>query len=169
MVVLGGGSLVFAREIYGLLMRPVLMLAAARRGVARLHVGDRRDQRADEDRPVRRHLPEHPGAAVADLGLRRAGPLRNERKLAGPFIVFGTAGVPRRARLFCYVMLLPQMFTFLLQKEDAAAITQRACRPRSCTKKTRCATCAWATSSAPAPGRGPPPASSQAPGEGQTS
>jgi sec-independent protein translocase protein TatC len=52
------------------------------------------------------------------------GLYENERKLAAPFIVFGTLAFLAGA-LFCYFVLLPQMFTFLLQKEDTAAITRR--------------------------------------------
>jgi sec-independent protein translocase protein TatC len=47
-----------------------------------------------------------------------------ERKLASPFIFFGTLAFLGGAA-FCYLVVLPQMFTFLLQKEDASAITRR--------------------------------------------
>jgi sec-independent protein translocase protein TatC len=52
------------------------------------------------------------------------GLYEHERKLAGPFIVFGTLAFLAGA-LFCYFVLLPQMFRFLLQKEDASAIQRR--------------------------------------------
>jgi sec-independent protein translocase protein TatC len=57
-------------------------------------------------------------------GFVAPGLYENERKLAAPFIVFGTLAFLAGA-LFCYFVLLPQMFTFLLQKEDTAAITRR--------------------------------------------
>jgi sec-independent protein translocase protein TatC len=57
-------------------------------------------------------------------GFVAPGLYEHERKLAGPFIVFGTLAFLAGA-LFCYFLLLPQMFQFLLQKEDASAIRQR--------------------------------------------
>ena len=48
----------------------------------------------------------------------------NEKKLAAPFIIFGTLAFVAGAA-FCYFVLLPQMFQFLLQREDVAVITQR--------------------------------------------
>ncbi len=57
-------------------------------------------------------------------GFISPGLYENERKLAGPFIVVGTLAFLAGAS-FCYFVLLPQMFQFLLQKEDVTAIDRR--------------------------------------------
>jgi sec-independent protein translocase protein TatC len=57
-------------------------------------------------------------------GFIAPGLYAKERKLAMPFIFFGTIAFMAGA-LFCYFVILPSMFQFLLQKEDATAISRR--------------------------------------------
>ncbi len=123
-VILGLGSLVFAREVYGLLMRPVLM-ALPPDAAALVYTS------AIEEINVLMKIGLYAGIFLSTpvllwqiWGFVSPGLYANERKLAGPFIVFGTLAFLAGAT-FCYLVLLPQMFTFLLQKEEATAITQR--------------------------------------------
>ena len=123
-LILGLGSLVFAREVYGLLMRPVLM-ALPPDAAALVYTS------AIEEINVLMKIGLYAGIFLSTpvllwqiWGFVSPGLYANERKLAGPFIVFGTLAFLAGAT-FCYLVLLPQMFTFLLQKEEATAITQR--------------------------------------------
>ena len=122
-LVLGTGSLVFAREIYGLLMRPVLLALPA--DAASLVYTS-----AIEEINVLMKIGLYAGIFLSTpvllwqiWGFVAPGLYVNERKLAAPFIIFGTLAFLAGA-VFCYLVLLPQMFTFLLQKEDATAITR---------------------------------------------
>ena len=54
-------------------------------------------------------------------GFVSPGLYENERKLASPFIVFGTLAFLAGAA-FCYLAVLPQMFQFLLREETAIAL-----------------------------------------------
>src|SRR4051812_20771955 len=123
-LVLGMGSLIFAREVYGLLMRPVL-LALPSDAAALVYTS------AIEEINVLMKIGLYAGAFMSTpvllwqiWGFVAPGLSENERKPAAPFIIFGTLPFLAGAT-FCYLVLLPQMFTFLLQKEDTAAITAR--------------------------------------------
>lgn len=123
-LVLGLASLIFARELYGLLMRPVL-LSLPPDAASLIYTS------AIEEINVLMKIGLYAGVFLSTpvllwqiWGFVSPGLYENERKLAGPFIFFGTLAFLTGA-LFCYLVLLPQMFTFLLQKEDAAAFTQR--------------------------------------------
>ena len=123
-LILGMGSLIFAREVYGLLMRPVLM-ALPSDASSLVYTS------AIEEINVLMKIGLYAGIFLSTpvllwqiWGFVSPGLYENERKLAGPFIVFGTLAFLAGAT-FCYLVLLPQMFTFLLQKEDATAITAR--------------------------------------------
>jgi sec-independent protein translocase protein TatC len=123
-LVLGVLSLTFAREIYGFLMRPVLMSLPA--ASAQLVYTS-----AIEELNVLMKIGLYVGVFLSTpvllwqiWGFVAPGLYDNEKKLAGPFIVFGTLAFVAGAA-FCYFALLPQMFTFLLQREDVAVITQR--------------------------------------------
>jgi sec-independent protein translocase protein TatC len=123
-VVLGGLSLAFAREVYGILMRPVLM-ALPPESAALVYTS------AIEEFNVLMKIGMYAGIFLSTpvilwqlWGFVSPGLYENERKLASPFIIFGTLAFLAGA-LFCYFVLLPQMFQFLLQKEDATAIQQR--------------------------------------------
>lgn len=123
-LVLGVLSLAFAREIYGFLMRPVLMSLPSQS--AQLIYTS-----AIEELNVLMKIGLYAGVFLATpvllwqiWGFISPGLYDNERKLAGPFIVFGTLAFVTGAA-FCYFVLLPQMFQFLLQREDVAVIEQR--------------------------------------------
>lgn len=121
---LGAFSLLFARELYGLLMRPVL-LSLPPEASSLVYTS------AIEEINVLMKIGLYAGIFLATpvllwqvWGFVAPGLYENERKLAAPFIVFGTLAFIVGA-LFCYFVLLPQMFTFLLQKEDTAAANHR--------------------------------------------
>lgn len=123
-LILGVLSLTFAREIYGLLMRPVL-LSLPEDAAALVYTS------AIEEINVLMKIGLYAGIFLSTpvllwqiWGFVAPGLYENERKLAGPFIVFGTLAFLGGA-VFCYQLVLPPMFTFLLQKEDAAAISRR--------------------------------------------
>ncbi|MBL8918195.1 MAG: preprotein translocase subunit TatC [Myxococcaceae bacterium] len=123
-LVLGVLSLTFAREIYGFLMRPVLMSLPSQS--AQLIYTS-----AIEELNVLMKIGLYSGVFLATpvllwqiWGFVSPGLYDNEKKLAGPFIVFGTLAFVAGAA-FCYFVLLPQMFQFLLQREDVAVIEQR--------------------------------------------
>jgi sec-independent protein translocase protein TatC len=123
-LVLGTMSLTFAREIYGFLMRPVLIALPAQS--AQLVYTS-----AIEELNVLMKIGLYAGVFLATpmllwqiWGFVSPGLYDTEKKMAGPFIVFGTLAFVAGAA-FCYFVLLPQMFQFLLQREDVAVITQR--------------------------------------------
>jgi sec-independent protein translocase protein TatC len=166
-IVLGGASLIFARELYGILMRPVL-LSLPSDAAALVYTS------AIEEINVLMKIGLYAGVFLSTpvllwqiWGFVAPGLYANERKLAGPFIVFGSLAFVAGA-LFCYFVLLPQMFTFLLQKEGASAVTQRMSAARlneeDALRYLRLGdyqrASAWARTAA---------GSLKAPGEGQTS
>ncbi|GMU62011.1 MAG: hypothetical protein AMXMBFR34_37740 [Myxococcaceae bacterium] len=123
-LVLGLASLLFARELYGLLMRPVL-LALPPDSASLVYTS------AIEEINVLMKIGLYAGVFLSTpvllwqiWGFVAPGLYENERKLAGPFIFFGSLAFLAGA-VFCYLVLLPQMFSFLLQKEDASAIQRR--------------------------------------------
>lgn len=123
-LVLGGGSLAFARELYGLLMRPVL-LALPADAAALVYTS------AIEEINVLMKIGLYAGVFLSTpvllwqvWGFVAPGLYDQEKKLAWPFIFFGSLAFVGGAT-FCYLVVLPQMFTFLLQKEDASAIERR--------------------------------------------
>ncbi len=123
-LVLGVGSLAFAREIYGLLMRPVL-LSLPPDASSLIYTS------AIEELNVLMKIGLYSGLFLSTpvllwqiWGFVSPGLYDNERKLASPFIFFGTVAFVTGA-LFCYFLVLPQMFTFLLQKEETAALNAR--------------------------------------------
>lgn len=123
-LVLGLGSLIFAREIYGLLMRPVL-LALPPEASSLVYTS------AIEEINVLMKIGLYAGIFLSTpvllyqlWGFVAPGLYAHERKMATPFIFFGTAAFVSGAA-FCYFVLLPQMFQFLLQNEGAAAIQAR--------------------------------------------
>ena len=123
-LVLGVGGLVFAREIYGLLMRPVLK-ALPPESTALVYTS------AIEEINVLMKIGLYAGIFLATPVLLwqiwqfvSPGLYENERRYASPFIVFGTVAFLTGAS-FCYFAVLPSMFQFLLQNEDAQAIRTR--------------------------------------------
>ena len=123
-LVLGTASLIFARELYGLLMRPVLM-ALPSDASALVYTS------AIEEINVLMKIGLYAGVFLSTpvllwqvWGFIAPGLYDQEKRLAGPFVFFGSVAFLGGA-MFCYFVILPQMFTFLLQKEDATAIARR--------------------------------------------
>jgi sec-independent protein translocase protein TatC len=123
-IVLGGASLVFARELYGLLMRPILLALPAEASTL-VYTS------AIEEINVLMKIGLYAGIFVSTPVLLweiwsfvAPGLYPGERKLASPFIICGSLAFFAGA-LFCYFVLLPQMFTFLLQNENSATIQRR--------------------------------------------
>lgn len=123
-LVLGLGALMFAKPIFALLMQPVLHALPA-------------DQRAliytsgIEEINVLMKVGVYVGIFLTTpvilwqlWGFISPGLYPQERKLAGPFVVLGTfAFVAGLA--FCYWVVLPPMFQFLLREGDSAALEER--------------------------------------------
>ncbi len=123
-IILGGGSLVFAKELYGFLMRPVL-LALPPEAAALVYTS------AIEEINVYMKVGLYAGVFLTTpvilwqiWGFVAPGLYSDEKKLAGPFIILGTAAFLAGAA-FCYFALLPQMFTFLLREEKSIALENR--------------------------------------------
>ncbi|MBI3184543.1 MAG: twin-arginine translocase subunit TatC [Myxococcales bacterium] len=120
-VVLGAASLVFAKQIYGLLMRPVL--ASLPPQTAHFIYTS-----AIEELNVYMKVGLYTGLFLSTpvvlwqlWGFISPGLYPKERRLAGPFVVFGSAAFLAGAA-FCYLVLLPTMFQFLLREEGAASM-----------------------------------------------
>lgn len=123
-LVLGVLSLAFAREIYGFLMRPVL-ISLPSQSAQLIYTS------AIEELNVLMKIGLYAGVFLSTpvllwqiWGFVAPGLYDNEKKLAGPFIVFGTLAFVAGAA-FCYLLLLPQMFQFLLQREEVTVVSQR--------------------------------------------
>src|SRR3954468_21436943 len=123
-LVLGVGALVFAKTLYGLLMRPVLE-ALPPEALALVYTS------AIEEFNVYMKVGLYGGVFLTTpvilyqlWAFVSPGLYENERKLAAPFILFGTLAFLAGAS-FCYFAVLPQMFTFLLREETAVALEAR--------------------------------------------
>jgi sec-independent protein translocase protein TatC len=123
-LVLGFVSLGFARPLFGLLMRPVLQALPADASTF-VYTS------AIEELNVLMKMGLYTGVFLATpvllyqiWGFVAPGLYDNERKLAGPFVVGGTLAFLAGAS-FCYFVVLPSMFQFLLQHEDVAAVRNR--------------------------------------------
>ncbi len=123
-VVLGGASLVFAKAIYGLLMRPVLN-ALPPEASALVYTS------AIEEINVYMKVGLYSGVFLTTpvilwqiWGFVAPGLYDEERKMASPFIFFGTVAFLAGAA-FCYFGVLPTMFQFLLREESTVAIEAR--------------------------------------------
>ncbi len=121
---LGGVSMVYAKEIYGFLMRPVLQ-SLPPDAAALVYTS------AIEEINVYMKVGLYAGVFLTTpvilwqiWGFVAPGLYTDERKLAGPFIVFGTLAFLAGAS-FCYFGLLPQMFQYLLREESSIALEDR--------------------------------------------
>lgn len=121
---LGIVSLIFAKPIFGLLMRPVLaaLPADARSLVYTSGI---------EEINVLMKVGLYCGIFLSTpvilwqlWSFVAPGLYAHERKLAAPFVIFGS-GAFIAGGLFCYFVLLPTMFQFLLQEQDASALEAR--------------------------------------------
>ncbi|MBI5544809.1 MAG: twin-arginine translocase subunit TatC [Deltaproteobacteria bacterium] len=121
---LGGASLAWSREIFNLLMRPVL---------AALPEGNRALVYTSgiEEINVLLKVGLYAGLFLATpVALHQLwkfvapGLLKSERRAVGPFVAFGTVFFVAGA-LFCYWAILPSMFRFLLTPGEAGPVRER--------------------------------------------
>ena len=129
-VVLGGISLVFARPIYGFLMKPVLA-ALPPEGRSLIYTS------GIEELNVLMKVGMYAGLFLTTpvilwqlWGFISPGLLPKERRFAGPFVMLGSVAFLAGAT-FCYVVLLPTMFQFLLTSEDVGALQGRLAHART--------------------------------------
>lgn len=122
--VLGAVSLVFARPIFGLLMKPVLDALPAD-GRALVYTS------GIEEINVLMKVGVYCGIFLTTpvilwqiWGFVSPGLYPDERRYASPFVVMGSLAFILGA-LFCYLAVLPSMFKFLLNEEESLAISQR--------------------------------------------
>jgi sec-independent protein translocase protein TatC len=119
-VLLGIASLVFSRSLFGFLMRPVLS-ALPPEGRSLIYTS------GIEELNVLMKVGLYAGIFLATpvilwqlWGFISPGLYKHERRFAGPFVFLGSISFIAGAA-FCYLVLLPPMFQFLLQDPDAAA------------------------------------------------
>jgi sec-independent protein translocase protein TatC len=122
--VLGAAAMVFAKPIFGLMMKPVLD-ALPPDGRALVYTS------GIEEINVLMKVGVYCGiflttpVILAQIwGFVSPGLYPEERKYAGPFVFMGTLAFLLGA-LFCYFAVLPSMFKFLLNDEVGMAISQR--------------------------------------------
>lgn len=123
-VVLGGVSLAFAKQIYGFLMQPVLTNLPPEASTL-VYTS------AIEEINVYMKVGLYAGIFFTTpvilwqiWGFVAPGLYPKERRFIWPFILFGTLSFIGGA-VFCYELLLPQMFGFLLREENSVALEQR--------------------------------------------
>jgi sec-independent protein translocase protein TatC len=122
--VLGTISLVFARPIFGLLMRPVLD-ALPEGSRALIYTS------GIEEINVLMKVGVYCGIFLTTpvillqiWGFVSPGLYPEERRFAAPFVAFGSIAFILGAS-FCYFAVLPSMFKFLLNEEETLALEQR--------------------------------------------
>ena len=123
-LVLGFVSLIWSREMFNLLMQPVLA-ALPEEGRSLIYTS------GIEEINVLLKVGLYAGIFLATpVALFQLwkfvapGLLKNERKAVGPFVAFGTAFFLAGA-LFCYLAILPSMFKYLLTPGDAGPVRER--------------------------------------------
>lgn len=127
---LGFASLLWAREIFAFLMKPVLA-ALPEEGRALIYTS------GIEEINVLLKVGLYAGIFLSTpLALYQlwqfVGPglLKSERRLIGPFVTFGSLFFVGGA-LFCYFAILPSMFKFLLTPGESGAVRDRLVLARS--------------------------------------
>src|SRR5260370_4477423 len=122
--VLGVASLVYSKEIFGLLMRPVLN-ALPPSGRSLIYTS------GIEEINVLMKVGLYCGLFLTTpvilwqlWAFVAPGLYLKERKVATPFVLFGSLAFVGGA-LFCYFAILPTMFQYLLNDEKATAISSR--------------------------------------------
>ena len=123
-LVLGAVSLIFAKPIFGLLMRPVLDALPAE-GRSLVYTS------GIEEINVLMKVGVYCGIFLTTpvilwqiWGFVAPGLYPEERKYASPFVVLGSVAFIVGS-LFCYFLVLPSMFKFLLSEEETLALEQR--------------------------------------------
>jgi sec-independent protein translocase protein TatC len=128
-LVLGLASLIFAKPIFGILMRPVLSaLPAGNRSLVYTS--------GIEELNVLMKVGFYCGIFLTMpvilwqiWGFVSPGLYAKEKKLAAPFVLLGSLAFMTGA-LFCYFVMLPTMFQFLLNDEDATELSQKIDKAR---------------------------------------
>ncbi|RJS25984.1 preprotein translocase subunit TatC [Corallococcus sp. H22C18031201] len=122
--VLGTVSLVFAKPIFGMLMRPVLD-ALPPEGRSLIYTS------GIEEINVLMKVGVYCGIFLTTpvilwqiWGFVSPGLYPEERRYASPFVVLGSVAFLTGA-MFCYFVVLPSMFKFLLNEEDTMALEER--------------------------------------------
>ncbi len=122
--VLGAASLVFAKPLFGVLMQPVLAALPAE-GRALIYTS------GIEELNVLMKVGVYAGIFLSTpvillqiWGFVAPGLYQEERRYARPFVVLGSLAFLTGA-LFCYSVVLPSMFKFLLNEEESLALSQR--------------------------------------------
>jgi sec-independent protein translocase protein TatC len=123
-LVLGAAALVFAKPIFGILMKPVLDALPAE-GRALVYTS------GIEELNVLMKVGVYCGIFLTTpvillqiWGFVAPGLYPEERRYAGPFVFLGSSAFLAGA-LFCYFAVLPSMFQVLLNDEVGLAISQR--------------------------------------------
>ncbi|MBN1209905.1 MAG: twin-arginine translocase subunit TatC [Myxococcaceae bacterium] len=123
-LVLGAISLIFAKPIFGLLMRPVLE-ALPPENRALIYTS------GIEELNVLMKVGVYCGIFLTTpvilfqiWGFVSPGLYPEERRYASPFVVFGSLAFLIGVS-FCYFVVLPSMFKFLLNEEEAVALEAR--------------------------------------------
>ncbi|MCP3101189.1 twin-arginine translocase subunit TatC [Myxococcus sp. K15C18031901] len=121
---LGFASLLFAKPIFGILMRPVLE-ALPEGNRALIYTS------GIEEINVLMKVGVYCGIFLTTpvilwqiWGFVSPGLFPEERKYAAPFVIFGSVAFILGAS-FCYFAVLPSMFKFLLNEEETLALEQR--------------------------------------------
>ena len=129
-LVLGFASLIWSRELFNLLMQPVLA-ALPEEGRSLIYTS------GIEEINVLLKVGLYAGIFLATpVALHQLwkfvapGLLKNERKAVGPFVAFGSAFFVGGA-LFCYFAILPSMFQFLLTPGEAGPVRERLVATRA--------------------------------------
>ncbi|QRK13155.1 twin-arginine translocase subunit TatC [Archangium violaceum] len=122
--VLGAASMVFARPIFGILVKPVLDALPAD-GRALVYTS------GIEEINVLMKVGVYCGIFLTTpvilwqiWGFVSPGLFPEERRYAAPFVFMGSLAFLLGA-MFCYFAVLPSMFKFLLNEEESLAISQR--------------------------------------------
>jgi sec-independent protein translocase protein TatC len=121
---LGAIALIFAKPIFSVLMRPVLE-ALPPEGRSLIYTS------GIEELNVLMKVGVYSGIFLTTpvilwqlWGFVSPGLYPEERRFASPFVVLGTLAFIT-GTLFCYFVVLPSMFKFLLNEEDAVALETR--------------------------------------------
>ena len=128
-LVLGLASLIFAKPIFGILMKPVLSaLPAGNRSLIYTS--------GIEELNVLMKVGLYCGLFLTTpvilwqiWGFVAPGLYEKEKKMAAPFVLLGSLAFMTGA-LFCYFVMLPTMFQFLLNDEDATELSQKLDKAR---------------------------------------
>lgn len=128
-VILGGISLIFSRQIFAVLMRPVLDAMPPGHRALIFTSGIEELNTLMKSGLYTGVFLGTPVFLWQIWGFISPGLLPNERRFAGPFIFLGSAAFMIGA-CFCYFVMLPTMFQFLLNTGDVGPLKDRVADAR---------------------------------------